>query len=63
MPGSSVSLLITSWEQVMFPSFCLFNRDPEDRLLADVPLRVCVAAAPHTATEVSAHIHVGLDTA
>ncbi|GAA6221845.1 uncharacterized [Lates japonicus] len=33
-------------------SFCLFNGDPEDRLLADVPLRCCVAAASHTAAEV-----------
>lgn len=32
--------------------FCLFNRDPEDRLLADVPLRCYVSAASPAATEV-----------
>lgn len=32
--------------------FFVFNQDPEDRLLADVPLRCCVPAASHTGTQV-----------
>lgn len=51
--------------------FFVFNQDPEDRLLADVPLRCCVPAACHTGTQVFfsssfffiAHIHRGLDRA
>lgn len=51
--------------------FFVFNQDPEDRLLADVPLRCCVPAASHTGTQgffsssffFNAHIHRGLDRA
>lgn len=47
-------------------TFCPFLRDPEERLLADVPLRCCGAEASHAATEVFFFfllIFRGLDTA